>query len=382
MCAGDFIYPRLFPHYFGNSLHDLPYALQVADLGGPVLITGLLTAANAALYELLSSYRRGRVARVQPLSVGVLWGLSLIYGAYRVHEVDARAATADKLRVGLVQADMGLFQKRNDPIEGLRRHIEQSEQLEREHDLDLIVWPESAFAWFMPDGLQDLTEVLPIGTRIHSPLLFGGLARREIAGEKRPLNTAFLADRDGTLRGTYDKTYLLAFGEYIPLGDTFPILYEWSPNSGHFAQGTHVKPLVQGKARIGTLICYEDIIPEFVRRVMRDGEPNVLVNLTNDAWFGDTHAPWEHLALAKLRSVEHHRALVRATNSGVSAVVDPVGRLVAKSGVFTRENLVADVPLMEGSTVYGAIGDVLGWLSLLAALVILVRAHQKRAQAA
>jgi apolipoprotein N-acyltransferase len=119
-------------------------------------------------------------------------------------------------------------------------------------------------------------------------------------------------------------------------------------------------------------VCLEDILPGFVRRVVREGSPHLLVNLTNDAWFGDTHAPWIHLALAKLRAVEQRRYLVRATNTGVSAVIDPLGRVIAQSGSFTRETLDAEVAMLEGTTPYQILGDwpglvgtlVLAWLTL------------------
>jgi apolipoprotein N-acyltransferase len=374
MCLAEWGVPLLFEHYFGASLHDVPLALQVADLGGPLLITGLLTVANAGIYTLLRSLVERRAAWREPAIAAGLWALTLGYGAYRVHEVDARSAAAPKLSVGLVQTNMGLFQKREDPEEGLRRHIEQSMELTREHDLDLLVWPESAFGWYIPEGVRDLRRVV-LGNQIRVPTLFGGLARREVDGEKRPFNTAFLSDAQGMLAGTYDKIYLLAFGEYIPFGEWLPFLYDWSPNSSRFAQGTHKRPLTLGPYRLSVLICYEDILPAFVRGMVREAAPHLLVNLSNDAWFGDTHEPYEHLALAKLRSVEHHRALVRATNSGVSAVIDPVGRVIAESKVFTRENLKASVPMLDEAYAYQVLGDFPAWLSMLAVGFALWRAR-------
>jgi apolipoprotein N-acyltransferase len=364
MCLAEWLYPMLFTHYFGNSLHTLPYAIQTADLGGPLLSTALLTAANAGLYTLSLSMQRHRVDLRDVAIAAALWLFNLGYGAYRIHEVDERAAAADKLALGIVQTNMGIFQKRADPIEGLRRHIEQSEELQQEHELDLLVWPESAYGWYLPERTENVRELVT-GRSIHTPLLFGGLSRRRVDGVLRPHNTAFLVDAEGRVLDTYDKTYLLAFGEYIPLGDTFPKLYELSPNTSHFARGNHVRSLSLGRHRIGALICYEDILPAFVRKVMAEGEPHVLINLTNDAWFGDTHEPWEHLALAKFRSVEHHRSLVRATNSGVSAVIDPVGRVVTQSGTFTRENLHAEIPMLTGRTLYSYVGDWVGPLSLV-----------------
>ena len=119
-------------------------------------------------------------------------------------------------------------------------------------------------------------------------------------------------------------------------------------------------------------ICYEDIFPGQVRSLMRGGQdlriPDVLINLTNDSWYGKTTEPIEHLALASFRSIEHRRSLVRSTNTGISAFVDPVGRIAARSGIWTRETLVDRVAMMQGRTVYALLGDWLGWLCGLLSL--------------
>jgi apolipoprotein N-acyltransferase len=167
----------------------------------------------------------------------------------------------------------------------------------------------------------------------------------------------------------------------MPFADDYPILLQWSPQSGNFAPGAHVRPLRLGKFRLSVLICYEDIFPGFVRRVEREAKPHVLINITNDAWFGDTHAPWEHLALAKLRSVEHHRTLVRSTNSGVTAVIDPVGRVVAKSALFKRENLYVSVPMLDVSYPYLVLGDFPGPLSALVLVGLWIVQRKRQASA-
>lgn len=373
MCLAEWVVPPLFPHFFGASLHALPLAIQTADLGGPLLITGLLTLANAGLFtaglalsrERAAARARTRAWREPALALGA-WTLALVYGGYRIAEVDARAKDAKTLKLGLIQADMGLFQKREDPEEGLKRHLEQSAELESEHRgaLDLLIWPESAFGWYLPEGAENVAGAV-LGNRITTPTLFGGLAIRRSGGKTRFYNTAFMTDASGRITGSYDKTYLLTFSEYIPLAEQFPILQRWSPNSGNFTPGSHVRPVKLGPFRLSVLICYEDILPSFVRRVIKEANPHVLINLTNDAWFGDTHAPWEHLALAKLRSVEHHRALVRSTNSGVTAVIDPVGRVVEETRLFTRENIYAAVPMLDKNYAYRVLGDFPGPISLL-----------------
>ncbi|MBC7171482.1 MAG: apolipoprotein N-acyltransferase, partial [Polyangiaceae bacterium] len=162
-------------------------------------------------------------------------------------------------------------------------------------------------------------------------------------------------------------------------GDVFPSLYELSPNSSKFTPGTHLEPLPFGEHRIGTLICYEDVLPEFTRQLVSASKPDLLVNITNDAWFGQSQEPLIHLALAKFRAVEHHRYLVRATNTGMSAIVDPVGRVVAQSGVFERASLVGEVAMLRGETLFAAVGPFPGYLALFACAFLAFRYRRRPA---
>jgi apolipoprotein N-acyltransferase len=278
---------------------------------------------------------------------------------------------APVLRLGIVQVNMGIFEKRTEAIEGHRRHLEQSRQLEEAGGLDLIVWPESALIGGLPRRLP--TDVSHVRGDLKTPILFGGVSTEVVDGKRNIYNTVFLADEHGMVHSTYDKTYLLMFGEYLPFGDAFPILYELSPNSGRFTSGTHVRPVTLGDWRISTPVCYEDVLARFTRKMVREAKPHILINLTNDSWFGDTQEPWIHLVLSQYRAIEHRRYMVRATNSGISAVVDPLGRVVAKTGVLTRENLRYDVHMLEGDTLYTHFGDWPGWLGLAAIAWMLIR---------
>jgi apolipoprotein N-acyltransferase len=204
------------------------------------------------------------------------------------------------------------------------------------------------------------------------------MARSRLGGGRREFNRVLLADERGEIRGTYDKVNLVAFSEAMPFDDRLPWLRDVFPAGGRLTPGDHVRPLVLDGWRISALVCYEDVLPHFVRRVVREASPHLLVNLTNDAWFGDTLQPWMHLALAKFRAVEHRRYLVRATNTGVSAVVDPVGHVVVHSGSFTRETLHAEVAMLEGWTPYETLGDWPGWLGLGVIAWLLLRGRDTR----
>ena len=232
-----------------------------------------------------------------------------------------------------------------------------------------------------PEALDADMELYPVqernapqrGTTV--PLLMGAITGDHVdmehpsAAVNTKFNSAVLVDRDGRVAGIYDKQFLLAFGEYIPFGDRFPVLYDWIPEAGRFTPGGDPEPLTWEGHRLGVLVCYEDILPEYTRRAASRGV-DVLLNLTNDAWFGKTAEPAQHFALATLRAVEHRRWLVRATSSGISGAVDPVGREVVRTGLYDAETFVVEVTLGGGGTVYQVVGPLLPALCLLLAAVL------------
>jgi len=198
------------------------------------------------------------------------------------------------------------------------------------------------------------------------------------ASERQIFNTAHLVDNDGRVLGSYHKKYLLLFGEYIPFADRFPWIYDILPEAGNLTRGTDVKTLPFRDFQIGPIICYENILPRYVRDLSRL-RPNVFINITNDAWFGKTSEPNLHMALASLRSVEHRRWLVRSTNTGVSVFVDAAGRIVDRTSIYDPEILRASVAMMPATrTIYSYIGDILGWLSLAWVLALFFLKPRRR----
>lgn len=203
------------------------------------------------------------------------------------------------------------------------------------------------------------------------PLLFGGITWRKDPTARRGerlYNTALMVDAQGRVVGTYDKVYLLAFGEFMPFGDSFPDLYKMFPQAGDFTAGSEVKVFDHFGHKIGIMICYEDIMAEFTGK-LAELEPNVIINVTNDAWFGRTSEPWLHLALSVFRAVENRLALVRSTNTGISTFIDATGRLQSTTRIDDPEVLIGDVALLPGGTLYAAIGNLFVWL-LLAGLIV------------
>jgi apolipoprotein N-acyltransferase len=380
--ASEQAFPLLFPWFYAATVHPIPSLVQLAELGGPILVALPLVAANLFVAEFVFARREGRPVRRKALLALAAAPLAAgLYGAVRIPAVEARVAAAPKGRVGLVQANMSLFGKRKEKAEGLKRHLRLTHELSREAPLDLVVWSETSVMSAVDERAvgKAIPELFSRGIGV--PAIVGAVLVRPVADEREYVfyNSALLTDAAGEVKGRYDKQFLLAFGEYIPFGETFPALYRMSPNSGRFTPGASLEPLADGKHEIATFICYEDIVPSFVNSIVRNGDPDLLVNLTNDAWFGDTTEPWIHHALAKLRAVEHRRYFVRSTNSGVSAIIDPAGRAVVHTGTFEVRAVADTIAWLRGKTVYQVIGDVPFWLASLLGLYAALRSPPRRA---
>lgn len=366
LTAMDFLYPLLFPSFIANTMGGWLWMMQTAELWGVLGVTALVGAINGAFADVLLARLDRRPWPVRTaVTVGAVWIACLVYGVVRIGQIDARTASAEKLTVGLVQSNIGGAANHEQRAEAVRRHVRATKTLHA-RGVDLVVWPEGALGRVIDPQRSNVVRSVLQGTP--QALLFGA-TRFDVDqhGTRLPHNSAFLSDETGQVLGWYDKTVLLAFGEYIPGGDWFPQIYKMLPYSAHFGRGTSTAPLELDGWKLGTYICYEDIIPRFVRKLMvpHEGErPHVMVNITNDSWYGDTTEPPIHLSLAKFRSVEHRRALVRSTNTGISALVDPAGRVVKQTRTYHEETLVGEVPKMTGDTVYQHLGDTVGYLAL------------------
>ncbi len=370
--GSELLFPLLFPWYFGASMHSVLPLVQVVELTGPIGLGLVVLGVNQGVTEILfARLDRRPIQRLAVLLPTVVLVGTMLFGWVRIRMVDELVAKAPKAEVGLVQANMSLFGKRKEKAEGLRRHLSLTEQLKDQGPLDLVVWSETSVmsAVLESEAEQRIPEV--VGRRIGVDAIFGAVLARPVKDVREMVffNSAVATDRSGALVGRYDKQYLLAFGEYLPFGETFPVLYEWSPNSGRFSEGKSLRALRVAGHPISTIICYEDLLPGFVNTMFRHDPGHLLVNMTNDAWFGDTIEPAIHMTLSKLRAVEQRRFFVRSTNSGVSGIVDPVGRTLGLTNTFEQAVLRRRVAWLEGSTVYRVVGDVPMGLMTLAALL-------------
>jgi len=393
MVTIELLVPQMFPYYLAISVAFVPPLIQVADLTGPLGVTALVVLLNGAIADLLRDRRSWRGLAV----TGVLLVADLGYGALRMHQADAHRAAAPRVRTGLVQANVGILEKW-DPAEFaglLRLHQQASADLARS-GAGLIVWPESSYSYALP---RDFSRDFPVDDArrvrrgFETPLLFGAVtvadrgARR--GPDKYPYNTALMMNAAGDITGKFDKVFLLLFGEYIPYYDSIPWFTEYFPEASNFSRGSEPAAfplsIAAGEFKLGPLICYEDILPGWARKVARL-RPNAFVNITNDAWFGRTAEPRQHLALAVFRSVEHRLEMVRAVNTGISAHIDAAGRVLAQTDSVDPADqphappvtLLADLAMLPGGGLYQSVGDLFGCLCVAALAALWLQDLRKK----
>jgi apolipoprotein N-acyltransferase len=372
LVAVEWLYPMLFPVYFGHALGDRLLLIQIGDLGGPLLLTALAALLNAAACTAWLWWRGAGAAPATWIAAAAALALTLAYGRWRLSEIDGLAAAAPTMRVGIVQGNLGVQEKGADARRDHRRYLEQTRALLADADagVELVVWPETVYARGLRGPLPISGELIRDDLRV--PLLFGGAFVRADGGPRVAYNAALLIAADGVIRTAYEKNLLIPFTEYVPFAAVLPRLAARFASSSHFAAAATTPALVLGTWRMATPICYEAVRPAFVRRMVREGDANLLVTLANDAWFGDSQEPALHLAMARQRAVEQRRFLVRATNSGISAVVDAGGRVLARSGVQSTANLTATVAQLELATWYARLGDWPGWTAAVVVAALLL----------
>jgi apolipoprotein N-acyltransferase len=322
------------------------------------------------------------------MAAAALLGAALLFGVVRMRQVDDIVARAPRLKIGLVQPNFaykvdGEF-SRDEAVRQLAALQAESARLQHA-GAQLLVWSEGAYPVTLPrDFAADLPPEAPgmIRRGFDVPVVLG--ADMYDPQHEDAFNSAILLDGNGQAVGHYDKVRLLAFGEYIPGIETFPWLRKLlPPGTGQFTagKGPGVLTLQEPGGRIwklGPVICYEDILQGFLQS-LGQLHPNLLVNLTSDSWFGADTEPWEHLALAVFASVELRVGMVRAVNSGVSAYIDPNGRLLQKTYAddpyrhpHPEDGMLVAVPWMAGGhTVYVAVGNLFAYLCVAATLILL-----------
>jgi apolipoprotein N-acyltransferase len=360
----EFLLWELFPWYLGNSQYLFLPAIQIAEITGVPGVTFLVAFVSSALHASVRAVvRREPFPRRIAVAAAATLVLAVAYGVVRIAMVDTASRDAPKLKVGVVQANLWIKETRSETLRKLKHQEEMARDL-AVRGADLIVLPESAYPMSIPKATKKLPSIVE---RIGAPMIFGAGTEATVGGIERRYNTAVFVDRDGTVLGMYDKNYLLLFGEHVPYIERpwMSWLRKLLPYASFLTPGTEVEVFEFRGHRLGIMICYEDILPRFTRR-LAGKDPHLLLNVTNDAWFGKTSEPHHHMALSIFRAVENRLSLVRSVRTGVSGFVDATGRITARSEVGRPAAMLEEVALHSGTTFYREAGDVFAYLVLAA----------------
>lgn len=365
----------------GYSQYRLLPLIQMADITGPYGISFLIVTVNTAgTLAVVCQLKRkwfGHHVSVKLVSFAVfacavVAGTVWMYGNYRIRYLDAAMETSPQRTIAAIQGNIPQdvkwdphFQKAT-----IHRYVELSNKVWAVQP-DLIVWPESATPFYLYNH-PVLTKMVTAGIQtagtdflIGSPSFEG---RNESA---RFYNSAYLIDPSGRPLDKYDKAHLVPFGEYVPFKKYLPFLGKIVAQVGDFHAGPVGRTMPWNEQQLGVLICYELIFPELGRKQVQNGA-TLLVNLTNDAWYGRTSAPYQHFSTAVFRAVETKRTLVRAANTGISGFIDPLGRIQQKSPLFEPAAIQQSVHLMKDKTIYTQVGDLFAIICLAAAGVSMI----------
>ncbi|MBW1698222.1 MAG: apolipoprotein N-acyltransferase [Deltaproteobacteria bacterium] len=363
----------------GYSQHKILPIIQISDLFGVYGVSFLIALSNATLFLVFLSatgkhWNGFSVSKPITTASVLLFACAFLagwlYGTRRIASVERLMTSAPKVRVAVVQGNIDQGIKWNPDFQdsSVEKYLRLSRTAGR-NQVDLIVWPETATPFYFLHDAELTRKVFEGIFSIGADFLIGSPSYTQQKNRIAYYNSAYLLRADGKIYGKYNKVHLVPFGEYVPFKKWLPFLGKMVSQVGDFKSGKLGQTIPWRAHRVGLLICFEIIFPGLSRAVVKN-QAALLVNITNDAWFGKTSAPYQHFSMAVFRAVENRRSLVRSANTGISGFVDPIGRALDVTALFKDEIRIRSVPLMKASTFYTRFGNLFAFACLAATVVV------------
>jgi apolipoprotein N-acyltransferase len=361
----------------GYTQYSFLTLIQISDITGIYGISFLVVAINGMLFDVYlykSEKTRHPLTARWPMTLSILLMTAVITGVLFYGRAKLNVEENEqKIKVSVIQGNIPQDRKWDSKFQ--THVIDKYEKLTREAaaaNPDIIIWPESALPFIFGHDKVLTGEVVDFQKQLDSYLIFGGLiGRGSEQGKSRLANSAFLLSPEGTVESVYDKMLLVPFGEYVPMRKLLPFIDKMVMAIGDFVPGREHVVMNTPFAKIGNLICYEIIFPGFVRKFVDRGA-NVLVTITNDAWFGRTAGPYQNFSVAVFRAIENRVPVVRSANTGISGFIDTKGRIENKSDIFVEANLTGDVAIGKDRSFYTKYGDIFDYACLLGSVLLIV----------
>jgi len=366
--------------------------IQIADITGVYGISWFIVLFNVAIvcFLLYTTRQDWNQIMISNRLVYALPGIAIFffvvfttYGLIKQYDINQVIEKSHKhMNVSVIQGNIDQALKWDEKFRNqtVQKYILASLSETHRH-ADLIVWPETAVPIYIQQKTPLSQKLRDFIDKQSSAFLIGGLRYdRSDIGQWRFYNSSFLLEPKKTSWQTYDKSHLVPFGEYIPFQTVFPFLNKFVQGVGNFSEGTMIESLKWKEWSIGSQICYEILFPNISRKLVLNGA-DILVNITNDAWYGHSSAPYQHFSMIVFRAVENKRSLARSANTGVSGFVNPYGKIISSSEIFTDAHLNANLPILNDLTFYCQFGDVFAIFCcsiLVLSIILNFFSHKKR----
>lgn len=339
---------------FGYSQYKFIPMIQIADITGVYGISFLLLFSNSTMTLFLKERLRfiHPVRRAFSLFLIMLF-ICLGYGYLRLNNPETGG---ERLRISLIQGNVPIEEKLSRDLRVQKSIIDRYGRMTTEvikERPDLIVWPETAMPFIFGRHKESSESLLDFQKRLGIPLLTG-----IISFEDGSYSNSAIYIKDGRVEGLYSKIKLVPFGEYNPLGGTSKLIENFD-----YKQGKSLSVFDLKGNGISVLICYEIIFPELARSLVLSGA-RILLAISNDAWFGDTSAPYQHFSMAVFRAIENRTHLLRAANTGVTGIIDSNGRIVKTAETFVTDAVTADIRTGSTLSLYSRYGDIFTYLMI------------------
>ena len=365
----------------GHSQYPRLHLIQIADLVGAYGISFLIALSNTAVFLAMmfftrKSWQDRRISKsvligaVMLLVAGLL--LTLIYGSRRIKTTDRLAAASPKARIAVIQPNIDQAVKWDPAFQAAT--VKTNNRLSfaaKPENPDLIVWPESATPFYLFYDKDPTQRVMEGIEQNEADFIIGSPSFDREAGNIVYYNSAYLIQPKLKTISKYDKAHLVPYGEYVPFKHWLPFLGKVVAQVGDFQPGKPGKTMPWEKGAIGVQICYEIIFPELSRAMVKNNAV-LLINITNDAWFGTTGGPYQHFSMTVFRAVENRRALARAANTGISGFIDPAGRILSATPLLKEAVVTRTLPLISAKTFYTRFGDLFALACLAGSLFVII----------
>jgi apolipoprotein N-acyltransferase len=329
--------------------------VQIADITGVYGVSFLILAVNTAIAFLC--LHRGRYTYVPLIAAGLLMGAGFLYGDFSLRRW---GSIQPGFHAAMLQGNLSPDDSEQVLADKYqKRYLQMANSLKT--NVDLLVLPESPTpVSFQYD--QSYRETLDsMSMRYSLGMIFNNIDCREMEGSRQCFNSAYFLDGNGVLKGVYNKMHLVPFGEYLPLKSFLFFKETISKDVGEFDAGQEYRIVAIGNHPSNAIICFEAVFPRLVRQFVENGS-QLIVNLTNDGWYGQSAAPYQHLAIARLRAVENRRYMLRATNTGISAIIEPTGNIQVSTGILQEAIGEGNFAFVQEKTFYTRHGDVFVFL--------------------